>query len=86
MNDEQNATGIESATAVDSQGTDQETARAILRELRDKEFEGADDKLAYVLGRPVEEVTAIMNGREKVDDDVVMKARGIALQRGVEIE
>lgn len=73
------------AEAVDSQGTDAETARAILRELRDKAFEGSDEKFGVALGRPTAEVTALMNGNERVDDDVVMKARGIAQQRGVEL-
>jgi hypothetical protein len=38
------------------------------------------------LGRSVEQVQAVINGSEPVDDDLVMKARGIALNRGVEIE
>lgn len=84
MNNEQNAAGA-APEAVDSEGTDQETGRAILRDLRDKAFDGDDEKFAIVLGRPTAEVTALMNGDERVDDDVVMKARGIAQQRGVEI-
>lgn len=71
--------------AVDSQGTDAETARAMLHELRDKAFDGSDEKFGIALGRPTAEVTALMNGNERVDDDVVMKARGIAQQRGVEL-
>lgn len=73
------------AEAVDSQGTDAERARAIIREVRDKGFSGSDEKLAVVLGRPTAEVTALISGDETVDDDVVMKVRGIAQQRGIEI-
>lgn len=73
------------AEAVDSTGTDAESGRAILRQLRDKAFDGSDEKFAVVMGRPVAEITALMIGDERVDDDIVMKARGIAQQRGVEL-
>jgi hypothetical protein len=54
--------------------------------LRDEGFEGSDEKLALALGRPLEEVQGLTGGSAGVDDDVVMKARGIAAQRGVAIE
>lgn len=73
--------------AVDDRGTNQEGGRALIKRLRDQGFEASDEKLAVALGRPVEEVEAWMNdGDEPVDDDVVMKARGIAKERGIEIE
>lgn len=72
--------------AVDDQGTSEEEGRAMLRRLRDAGFEGSDEKLATTLGRPVEDVRGWMSGAEPVDDDVVMKARGIAKERGIEIE
>ena len=71
---------------VDDRGTGQQKAARMLRNLRDRAFESSDEKLAVALGRPVEEVTAWNFGRELIDDDVVMKARGIALNRGVHIE
>ena len=71
---------------VDDRGTGQQKAARMLRKLRDRAFESSDEKLAVALGRPVEEVTAWNFGRELIDDDVVMKARGIALNRGVHIE
>lgn len=71
---------------VDDKGTDQTEARAILKRLRDNGFEGSDEKLAVALGRPMEQVAAWMNGVETVDDDVVMKARGIAKDRNIAIE
>jgi hypothetical protein len=58
----------------------------MIRNLRDRAFEASDEKLAVALGRPVEEITAWHFGQELIDDDVVMKARGIALNRGVHIE
>lgn len=72
--------------AVDDQGTNQSEGRALLKRLRDAGFQGSDEQLAVALGRPLEEVEGWMGGAEPVDDDVVMKARGIAKQRGIEIE
>jgi hypothetical protein len=83
------STGQASAAAggdVDERGTTQEEGRALLKRLRDQGFEGSDEKLAVALGRPVEEVQGWTGGAETVDDDVVMKARGIAKERGIEIE
>jgi hypothetical protein len=71
---------------VDDRGTDQTEARAILKRLRDNGFESSDEKLAVALGRPIEQVAAWMNGVEPVDDDVIMKARGIAKDRNIQIE
>jgi plasmid maintenance system antidote protein VapI len=71
---------------VDDKGTDQAQAKEIIRNLRDRAFDADDDQLAVALGRTVEQVQTILNGTEPVDDDLVMKARGIALHRGVEVE
>lgn len=71
---------------VDDRGTRQQEAATILRNLRDRAFEASDEKLAIALGRPVEEVAAWHAGLEVIDDDVVMKARGIAMYRGVHVE
>ena len=75
-----------SAEAVDDRGTNQSEGRALLKRLRDGGFDGSDERLAVALGRPIEEVEAWTGGREPVDDDVVMKARGIARERGINIE
>jgi hypothetical protein len=71
---------------VDDRGTGQIEAAQILSNLRDRAFEASDEKLAIALGRPIEEVAAWHAGRELIDDDVVMKARGIAMNRGIHIE
>jgi hypothetical protein len=76
----------QSDQAVDDRGTNQSEGRAILKSLRDNGFDSSDEKLAVALGRPVEEVEAWTGGNEVVDDDVIMKARGIAKERGIEIE
>ena len=85
---EQNRDEMETARgeAVDDRGTNQSEGRALLKNLRDNGFDSSDEKLAVALGRPVEEVEAWTGGTESVDDDVVMKARGIAKERGIEIE
>jgi hypothetical protein len=85
---EQNREEMErsSMEAVDDRGTNQSEGRAMLKRLRDNGFDSSDEKLAVALGRPVEEVEAWTGGAEAVDDDVVMKARGIAKERGIEIE
>ena len=79
-------TDKQSAEAVDDRGTNQTEGRAMLKRLRDNGFEESDEKLAVALGRPLEEVAAWTGGAEPVDDDVVMKARGIAKERGIDIE
>ena len=71
---------------VDDRGTNQTEGRALLKKLRDLGFDSSDQQLAVALGRPLEEIEAWMGGADPVDDDVVMKARGIATQRGLEIE
>ncbi len=71
---------------VDDRGTDAAGGLALLRRLRDGGFESDNEKFAVALGRPVEEVAAWMDGAEPPDDDIIMKARGIAQERGVEIE
>lgn len=72
--------------AVDDKGTNQTEGRAILKKLRDQGFDSSDEKLAVALGRPVEEVESWTGGAEPVDDDVIMKARGIAQERGINLE
>jgi hypothetical protein len=71
---------------VDDRGTGQQKAARIIRTLRDRAFEASDEKLAIALGRPMEEVAAWNAGRQVIDDDVVMKARGIAMHRGIRVE
>ncbi|MDT7809834.1 MAG: hypothetical protein QOJ70_3647 [Acidobacteriota bacterium] len=72
--------------ALDDRGTDNAAGLALLRRLRDNGFESDDEKFAVALGRPIAEVSAWMEGTEPPDDDIIMKARGIAKERGIEIE
>ena len=76
--------------AVDDRGTSEAGGREILKRLRDEGFEADDEKLALALGRPVEEVQGWTagdgNSDEPVDDAIIIKARGIARERGIELE
>jgi plasmid maintenance system antidote protein VapI len=71
---------------VDDRGTDQHEAQHIIEALRDEGFNGDNEQVAKALGRTIEQVEAMIGGEETIDDDVVMKARGIALNRGIEID
>ena len=72
--------------AIDEGSAWQLEASKLLRNLRDRGFDADNSKLAIALGRPEEELRAWDSGLEMIDEDVVMKARGIALHRGVDIE
>ena len=86
MGTEENTPGQATSKAVDDRGTSEAEGRALLQRLRDAAFEGSDEKFAVVLGRPAEEVREMISGGAAIDDDVIMKARGIAKERGTEIE
>jgi hypothetical protein len=75
----------ETNNPLDSQGMTTDQGREILRRLRDEGFDADDQKLALALGRPVEEVQAWTGGDAPIDDDLIMKARGIAQERGIDI-
>ncbi len=63
-----------------------QAGRELLRRLRDEGCNADDAQPARVLGRPVEEVQAWLDGSTPVDDDLIMKARGIARERSITIE
>lgn len=71
---------------VDDRGTSQKQAARMLHKLRDRGFEANDEKVAIALGRTAEEFQAFCSGRETIDDDVIMKARGLAMHRNIRIE
>lgn len=71
---------------VDAQGTTQEQAREMLSELRHKQFSDNTNKLALALGRDIDEIDELLDGEEIIDDDLAMKIRGLAQQRGANID
>lgn len=76
----------EGGEALDDRGTDTAAGREILKRLRDGGFDADNEKLATALGRPVETIEAWMQGAEPLDDDIIIKARGLATERGIEVE
>jgi hypothetical protein len=70
---------------IDDQGTDQSEAANILKRIRDAAFGCSDEKLALALGRPTEDIKTWTTGSRVIDADVVMKAKQLAVQRGVEL-
>jgi hypothetical protein len=71
---------------VDDKGTDQQQAQHMIEALRDQGFNSDNEQVAKALGRTIEQVQGMIDGSETIDDDVIMKARGIALHRGIQIE
>lgn len=70
---------------LDEQGTTVGQARAMLQKLRDDAFEASDEKVAIALGRTEQEVTDTLSGSAEFDDDLLMKVRGLAQQRGIDL-
>jgi hypothetical protein len=68
---------------VDDNGTDQGEAREMLRSLCDNGFDGDDERAGQVLGRPGSEIREMLDGDVDIDDDLAMKVRGIAKERGI---
>jgi hypothetical protein len=69
----------------ESEGPPSSNEPNIIRELRDKGFDSSDERLAVALGRPADDIAAMANGSEQPDEDAVIKARGIAEQRGIDL-
>ena len=67
--------------AVDDRGTTQGEGRELLQRVCDEVFQGDEEQFALALGRPVAEVAGMLKAGAEIDDDVVMKARGIAQER-----
>jgi len=78
--------GNEFDHAIDDQGTDQLEASQILRRIRDNGFESSNERLALALGRSTEEIEQWTTGSGFIDGDGLMKARALAIQRGLEVE
>jgi hypothetical protein len=57
----------------------------MLRRFCENGFHGSLDEAGLVLGRPAEELQRMMDGLEPVDEDLIMKMRGIAQERGIDV-
>ena len=71
---------------VDDRATGQDKAREMLRLFIDNGFAGDLNETAMALGRREEDLSAMLESREEIDDDLAMKMRGIAQNRGFVIE
>lgn len=71
---------------VDDKGTTQEQARQILENFCRSGFENDVGKCALVLGKSPEQISDFIGGAEIIDDDLMMKIRGVAEERGIKIE
>lgn len=70
----------------DDQGTTAGGATQMLQKLLKEGFEGDVKLLTIALGRGQEEVEHALSGNaDAFDDDLVMKMKGIAKERGIEI-
>lgn len=72
--------------AVDSMNTTQNEAHELLNNLCENGFAGDAEELAVALGRDEEEIKEMLSGEEDIDEDLLMKIRGIAEEREIEIE
>jgi hypothetical protein len=71
---------------LDSDGTTAAAAAQMMQKLLNEGFERDVKLLAISLGRSQEEVEHALSGNaEAFDDDLVIKMRGIAKERGIEI-
>ena len=76
---------IPQTDGLDDQGTQPGEAAQMLQKLA-AAFDHDNEKLAVILGRTTDEITHALSGNaEAFDDDLVMKMRGIAKERGFDI-
>jgi hypothetical protein len=68
---------------VDDEGTGQDEARETLRAFCDDGFGGDLEKAAQALGRTSGEIREMLDGESQIDDDLMMKVRGLAKERGI---
>lgn len=71
-----------SPTRVDDSGD----PRKMLQAFCDNGFDGDVDRAALALGRSVNEVRELLDNGGTIDEDLVIKIRGIAQERGIDIE
>lgn len=70
---------------IDDLDTTKENAQGLLEKLSGG-FNGSMEETAIALGRTPQELEGILAGSETADEDLVMKIRGVAEERGIPIE
>ena len=71
---------------VDDSGTGQDEAHKILRTFCDNGFDGDTERAALALGRDASDIQEMLDAGAEIDDDLVMKIRGIAKEREITID
>jgi len=66
---------------IDEKGTDQSAAKDELKQFCDRHFNGEVAGAAVALGRTEEEISEMISGESVIDDDLMMKVRGIDQER-----
>jgi plasmid maintenance system antidote protein VapI len=65
--------------------TSPEGSREMLQAFCENGFDGSIEATALALGRDDDEIEEFLKGENEVDDDLLMKIRGIAQQRHIDI-
>jgi plasmid maintenance system antidote protein VapI len=65
--------------------TSPEESREMLEAFCENGFDGSIEAAALALGRDDNEIEELLTGESEVDDDLLMKIRGIAQQRHIDI-
>ena len=65
--------------------TSPEESREMLQAFCENGFDGSIEATALALGRDDDEIGEFLTGENEVDDDLLMKIRGIAQQRHIDI-
>ena len=65
--------------------TDERSGMDLLRNFCEDGFGGDTSEAGLVLGRTQEEIDAMLRGDMVVDDDLILKIRGIADERSIQL-
>jgi hypothetical protein len=72
--------------SIDDRGNNQERGREILKNFIDRGFNGNIEAAGTALGWPPEKLKQHLAGELTIDDDLVMKMRGISNERDFAVE
>lgn len=71
----------EQTDPVTDDALNQDEARGVLRDVCTKDFGSDLGKAAIALGRPADQLESMLSGETVIDDDIVIKARGLSQER-----
>jgi len=72
--------------SIDDRGNNQAHGRQMLQAFIDRGFSGSLENAGLALGWPNDKLEQHLEGKATIDDDLVMKMRGIATERNFTIE